>query len=280
MSSELKVNKVSPESGTGVQLGDSGDTITIPAGATISNNGTANGFGGGGVAAHDTQVITSTGTYTPTAGTTFVQVYCIGAGGGGGGAVTTNNFYFGSGGGGGAGGCAMKIFNATELGSSAAVTIGAAGSGGSGAAGSNNGTAGGDTTFNPQGSGPTLTGGGGGAGGGVNFTPVEALGGVPGTGGTASGGDINMKGENGIFIGEKGRTASGGFVAITCPGGASFWGGSQQIQTVGSNAQTGGIAGVNGSGGSGAAGGQINGGGAQLSGGNGGAGVVVIFEYQ
>ena len=53
MSSELKVNKVSPESGTGVQLGDSGDTITIPSGATITNNGTASGFGGGGVAAHD-----------------------------------------------------------------------------------------------------------------------------------------------------------------------------------------------------------------------------------
>ena len=85
MSSELKVNKISPESGTDVTLGDSGDTFTIPAGATISNNGTANGFGGGGVAAHDTQVITSTSTYTPTAGTTFVQVYCIGAGGGGGG---------------------------------------------------------------------------------------------------------------------------------------------------------------------------------------------------
>jgi len=34
--SELKVNKVSPRSGTGVQLGDSGDTITIPAGATLT----------------------------------------------------------------------------------------------------------------------------------------------------------------------------------------------------------------------------------------------------
>ena len=43
--SELKVNKVSPSSGTGVQLGDSGDTITIPAGATITNSGTATNFG-------------------------------------------------------------------------------------------------------------------------------------------------------------------------------------------------------------------------------------------
>ena len=27
--SEVKVNKISPRSGTGVQLGDSGDTITV-----------------------------------------------------------------------------------------------------------------------------------------------------------------------------------------------------------------------------------------------------------
>ena len=33
--SEVKVNKVSPRSGTNVQLGDSGDTITIPSGATL-----------------------------------------------------------------------------------------------------------------------------------------------------------------------------------------------------------------------------------------------------
>ena len=34
--SEVKVNKDSPRSGTGVQLGDSGDTITVPAGATLT----------------------------------------------------------------------------------------------------------------------------------------------------------------------------------------------------------------------------------------------------
>ena len=42
--SEVKVNKVSPRSGTGLQLGDSGDTITIPSGATLANNGTSTGF--------------------------------------------------------------------------------------------------------------------------------------------------------------------------------------------------------------------------------------------
>ena len=42
--SEVKTEKLSPRV-TSLQLGDSGDTITIPSGATITNNGTANGFG-------------------------------------------------------------------------------------------------------------------------------------------------------------------------------------------------------------------------------------------
>ena len=47
--SEIKVNKISPVSDSGTTLfGDSGDTFTIPSGATITNSGTATGFGGGG----------------------------------------------------------------------------------------------------------------------------------------------------------------------------------------------------------------------------------------
>ena len=42
--SELKVNKISPATGTAFTLGDSGDTFTIPSGATVTNNGTATGF--------------------------------------------------------------------------------------------------------------------------------------------------------------------------------------------------------------------------------------------
>ena len=45
MSSELKTNKVSPATGTALQICDSGDTITIPSGATLTNSGTATGFG-------------------------------------------------------------------------------------------------------------------------------------------------------------------------------------------------------------------------------------------
>ena len=45
--SEIKVNKISPATSTDITLGDSGDTFTVPSGATIVNSGTATGFGGG-----------------------------------------------------------------------------------------------------------------------------------------------------------------------------------------------------------------------------------------
>jgi hypothetical protein len=44
--SEIKVNQISPkQTCTTITVGNSGNTIIIPAGATITNNGTANGFG-------------------------------------------------------------------------------------------------------------------------------------------------------------------------------------------------------------------------------------------
>jgi len=46
---EVKTNKISPATGTAFALGDSGDTFTVPSGATIVNSGTATGFGGGKV---------------------------------------------------------------------------------------------------------------------------------------------------------------------------------------------------------------------------------------
>ena len=64
--SEIKVNKLSPRSGTTVTLGDSGDTITIPSGATINNQGTATNFGATGSASWNTTV--KTGDFTAGAG--------------------------------------------------------------------------------------------------------------------------------------------------------------------------------------------------------------------
>lgn len=70
MSSELKTNKVSPSSGTALQIGDSGDTITIPSGATLTNSGSATGFG------KVLQVVqtekTDTGSFSSSSTNTFV----------------------------------------------------------------------------------------------------------------------------------------------------------------------------------------------------------------
>ena len=58
--SEIKVNKISPRTNCGtVQLGDSGDTITIPAGATITNSGTQTGFGRTGTVDWQTTIKTA-----------------------------------------------------------------------------------------------------------------------------------------------------------------------------------------------------------------------------
>ena len=58
--SEIKVNKISPKQlCTQLTLGDSGDTIIIPSGATIQNCGTATGFGRTGTVNWDTTVKTT-----------------------------------------------------------------------------------------------------------------------------------------------------------------------------------------------------------------------------
>ena len=78
--SEIKVNKISPRTNCGTtQLGDSGDTITIPSGVTISNSGTASGFGSTGEVSWNTTKITAdpstaasgVGYFTDTSGAAF-----------------------------------------------------------------------------------------------------------------------------------------------------------------------------------------------------------------
>jgi hypothetical protein len=67
--SEIKVNKISPRANCGtVTLGDSGDTFTIPAGATITNNGTANGFGATGAVNWQPGSIKTASSFTAVAG--------------------------------------------------------------------------------------------------------------------------------------------------------------------------------------------------------------------
>jgi len=57
----LNVNTIEPSTGTDITLGASGDTITVPSGATIANAGTATGFGVAG-----TVLFQATGTTSQT----------------------------------------------------------------------------------------------------------------------------------------------------------------------------------------------------------------------
>ena len=76
--SEVKVNKISPRTNCGtVTLGDSGDSFVIPAGATITNNGTQTGFGRTGAVNWNTTPITS----TPTTGVNGVGYFIDSSGG-------------------------------------------------------------------------------------------------------------------------------------------------------------------------------------------------------
>ena len=70
--SKIEVNAIEPQSGTTLTLGASGDTITIPAGATISNSGTAAGFGPTGAVSWNTTKITA----NPNPAVTGVGYFC------------------------------------------------------------------------------------------------------------------------------------------------------------------------------------------------------------
>ena len=64
--SKLEVDAIEPQSGTALTIGASGDTITIPSGATINNNGTQTGFGRTG--AVDWVTTPKTSTFTGVSG--------------------------------------------------------------------------------------------------------------------------------------------------------------------------------------------------------------------
>ena len=76
MSSELKTNKISPATGTALQISDSGDTTTIPSGATLDVNGTLDVTGAtvtGLSAGKVLQVVQGAyASQTSTTGTTYV----------------------------------------------------------------------------------------------------------------------------------------------------------------------------------------------------------------
>lgn len=205
---------------------------------------------------------TGTGsTYTPTAGTTEIWVECIGGGGGGGGAQFSSPN--GAVGGGGAGGSYAALLY-TTAGKTFTYTVGGGGGGGSTAGGA--GSSGGSTTFSDGTTTLTACGGGGGNGMTAGSTVLATAGGI--RLGTSSNGSLMIDGQ----AGHHGiRTA-----ATTGFGGAG-----------GSAARCGGGGGEKGSTGTGQAGGQYGGGGGGAAafssagqvGGNGFAGVIVVWEF-
>ena len=130
------------------------------------------------------RVFTANATYTPTPGTTAVEVITQGAGGGGGTGIDGGAGTVGIGISGGSGGYAIKYLTSGFSGQ--AVTVGAAGAGGAGGAGSPGGT----SSFGAI---VTCTGGAGGAApAAVNSFPTNSS---TAAGGICAGGDINIPGQ-------------------------------------------------------------------------------------
>ncbi|EOK3834676.1 beta strand repeat-containing protein [Escherichia coli] len=197
----------------------------------------------------NTQVFTSSGTYTPTPGTKQIRVTITGGGGGGGGckAISNNETFFGAGG--GAGGTIISIMTPTQ--NSYPVTIGAGGAGGVSAT---NGTSGGNSVF------ASLIAPGGAGGGKVGVTNTNG-----GNGGVPSTGDIRITGGHG-------GDGQSGNIGVSGEGGTSHWGGG------GRAGAGGGVSGkAYGSGGGGAYDAGYSG--TSMTGGKGAAGICIIEEF-
>nr|WP_251040140.1 hypothetical protein [Escherichia coli] len=197
----------------------------------------------------NTQVFTSSGTYTPTPGTKRIRVTITGGGGGGGGckAISNNETFFGAGG--GAGGTIISIMTPTQ--NSYPVTIGAGGAGGVSAT---NGTSGGNSVF------ASLIAPGGSGGGKSGVTNTNG-----GNGGVPSTGDIRITGGHG-------GDGQSGNIGVSGEGGTSYWGGG------GRAGAGGGVIGkAYGSGGGGAYDAGYSG--TSMTGGKGASGICIIEEF-
>lgn len=245
-------------------------------GKLIKDSGVLLSSLGGVVAVKATLYATAgSGTFTTDPKTLFAQVYCTGGGGGGGGSDSDGTSMSASGGGGG-GGTSIRWYNATELGASAAYTVGVGGTAGSVTGG--NGGNGGNSTFDPVGTGVTITGSGG-VGGTGTGSAYGAYNSVfnGGSGGGGTNGTIVSNGiDGGAGFGYGTATTVGSMMGGN--GGSSFWGGGGNAPTRNNSAgsQAGVSATTEGAGGSGAVNNNNT---AGVTGGAGAAGAIYIVEY-
>lgn len=235
----------------GVDVLDNGVTDTV-----LANLKAALLFAGTGRLLGPPQIFTTSGIYTPTAGTKSVIIEVQGAGGGGGYARATSTEYMSAGAGGGAGGYGKSRL--TSGFSGVAITIGSGGS---------QGVSGGSTSF-----GSLIVAAGG--GGGLNGTDQYASGSVSqyvgASGGSCTGGNIiNSRGGTG---GNTIMTTAGNLIG-GCGGASHFT--AAAISAFGGNGA--GVNGLLGCGGGGAI--SSSSPSASYAGGNGGNGLVIIWEY-
>lgn len=142
------------------------------------------GGGGGGGSLIGVQVITSSGTYTPSAGATSIKVTCIGSGAGGGGAKMATSAEDAGASGGSGGSTAQSILSDAQALSGTTLTVGSGGAGGI-ADPAGDGVDGITTSF-----GAAVVAGGGVAG--IKVTVAGASDGV--AGGVATAGDLQIAG--------------------------------------------------------------------------------------
>lgn len=218
---------------------------------------------GGGGSLLSVQVFTASGTWTKPAGINQVVVEVQGAGGGGGGADETSGNNVSAGGGGGGG--YSKEFITSGLGATETVTVGTGGAGGLNTG--TNGSSGGNSSF---GAFCTGNGGSGGTGNTDDGTMVNG-----GAGGTGTGGTINISGQSGGSS-LASRIAS----STTLEGFKSGDGGNSILGTGGKSPTNPSISkspngNLYGGGGSGALSTDTSG----AEGGDGAAGIVIVWEY-
>lgn len=205
------------------------------------------------------QVLTATGTYTPTTGTNSVIVEIIGGGGAGGGTPATSAAQNAAGSGGGSGSWARGRL--TSGFSGVTVTIGGGGTGVAGA----NGNAGGQSSFGAL---ITAPGGPGGIVGALNTAGVFFTFGAASSSAATGGSIFNTAGNPGYST----VSSYNSFVQGGAGGSSPYGAGGVQLNasTVG-NPATG-----KGAGGGGAAAGNSQ---AAFNGGNGTAGLCIVYEF-